>query len=203
MTSRRWRSHLLTALLVTLFVGFAYSNFVRWRDTGHPVGLGSVLLEAMTAFLFIVRRPPQETSARPLAWLSAPVGAFAMLLGRPVADPSSGPFWLFEALQLVGFGLAMVGLGFLGRSFGVVAALRRVKTTGMYSIVRHPVYAAYLIAYTGYVCENPSARNAFLLVLGTAAQIVRMSEEERVLASDPAYRRYQTTVRYRLIPFVY
>jgi protein-S-isoprenylcysteine O-methyltransferase Ste14 len=201
--SRHVRSHVATALLVTLFAGFAYSNFLRWIETGRPVGLGAVFLEAMTALLFLVRRPAEQTSGRTIAWLSAFVGAFAMLLGRPIAHPDAGPFALFTILQLAGFGVALVGLGFLGRSFGVVAACRGVKTCGLYALVRHPVYAAYFVAYTGYVLENASPRNLALFALGTGAQLIRIGEEERTLATDPAYRRYRAEVRYRLIPFVY
>jgi protein-S-isoprenylcysteine O-methyltransferase Ste14 len=39
--------------------------------------------------------------------------------------------------------------------------------------------------------------------MGTAAQLVRIHEEERVLGRDPSYRAYRARVRYRLIPFVY
>jgi protein-S-isoprenylcysteine O-methyltransferase Ste14 len=203
MRNGRWRSSLTAVALATLFLAFAYANYIRWQKTGHPVGLGAVFLEGMTALLFVVRRPPEETSSRSAAWLSAPIGAFAMLLARPVAHPDSGPLWLFEALQLAGFALAIAGLGFLGRSFGVVAALRRIKTSGLYGIVRHPIYSAYLLAYAGYACENTSARNLTLLAVGIVAQIIRIAEEERVLAHDPAYRSYRVHVRYRLIPFVY
>jgi protein-S-isoprenylcysteine O-methyltransferase Ste14 len=94
-------------------------------------------------------------------------------------------------------------LGALGRSFGIVAANRGVKTAGLYSFVRHPAYTGYLVSYLGYVGENPSLRNAVLLVAGTAAQVVRISEEERMLSFDQAYRAYLARVRRRLIPFVY
>ena len=126
-----------------------------------------------------------------------------MLLARPVEHPNAGPLWLFEFLQLCGFALALAALGFLGRSFGIVAALRQVKTSGLYGLVRHPAYAAYLVSYSGYVLENPTARNVGLLLLSTAAQLVRIREEERVLGRDEKYRRYRLRVRYRLIPFVY
>jgi protein-S-isoprenylcysteine O-methyltransferase Ste14 len=193
----------MSVMLVTLFLAFAYANYLRWRQTGHPVGLGAVFLEGATALLFVVRREPLATSTRVAAWLSAPVGSFAMLLARPVSDPVSGSFGLFEAMQLVGFMIALVALGLLGRSFGIVAAARGVKTSGLYRVVRHPLYAAYLLAYAGYVCENPSPRNASLFLLGTAAQLVRIREEERLLVDDSAYRGYLGRVRYRLIPFVY
>ena len=203
MKDARRRSRLLNALLVTLFLGFAYANLARWHETGRPVGLGAVLLEAFTAFLFLVRRSPQATSGRPLAWISALVGAFAMLGARPVASPDAGPFALLEVLQLVGFAVVIVALGVLGRSFGIVAANRGIKTRGLYSFVRHPAYSGYLISYIGYVVENGSLRNVLLLVAGTGAQLVRMSEEERMLGLDAAYRDYLARVRNRLIPFVY
>jgi protein-S-isoprenylcysteine O-methyltransferase Ste14 len=197
------RRVVLKAALVLLFLGFAYANFARWHDTGRPVGLGATLLEAFTACLFVIRRPPLATSGRPVAWVSASIGAFAMLGARPVANPHAGPLAAFEVLQLAGFAIVLVALGALGRSFGIVAANRGVKTAGLYSLVRHPAYTGYLVSYLGYVAENPSLRNALLLVAGTAAQVIRMSEEERMLSLDDAYRRYLARVRRRLIPFVY
>jgi protein-S-isoprenylcysteine O-methyltransferase Ste14 len=197
------RRIVLKTALVVLFLGFAYANFARWHDTGRPVGLGATLLEAFTALLFVIRRPPLATSARPLAWISASLGAFAMLGARPVAHPDPGPFAAFEVAQLVGFAVVLVALGMLGRSFGIVAANRGVKTAGLYSLVRHPAYTGYLISYLGYVAENPSLRNGLLLIVGTAAQLVRMSEEERMLSFDAAYRAYLARVRRRLIPYVY
>jgi protein-S-isoprenylcysteine O-methyltransferase Ste14 len=197
------RSLLLNATLVVLFAAFAYANLLRWHETGRPVGLGAVFLEGTVALLFIVRRPPRETSERVVAWLSAPVGSFALLLARPAAHPHPGPLWIWEIAQLLGFALAIAGLVFLGRSFGIVAAVRGLKTNGLYTLVRHPVYGAYLVAYCGYVLENPSVRNFSLLAVGTVAQFVRIGEEERVLGRDPAYQAYRLRVRYRLIPFVY
>jgi protein-S-isoprenylcysteine O-methyltransferase Ste14 len=197
------RRILLKASLVVLFLGFAYANLARWHETGRPVGLGAVLLEAFTAFLFIIRRAPLMTSARPLAWVSASLGAFAMLAARPVAHPDAGPFAALELLQLIGFAIVLVALGALGRSFGIVAANRGVKTAGLYSFVRHPAYTGYLVSYLGYVGENASIRNIALLAVGTAAQLVRIGEEERTLLLDQAYRAYLARVPRRLIPFVY
>ena len=201
--SIRARRIVLKTALVALFLGFAYANFARWHDTGKPVGLGATLLEAFTAFLFVIRRPPLATSGRPLAWISASVGAFAMLGARPVAHPVAGPFAAFELVQLAGFAIVLVALGALGRSFGIVAANRGVKTAGLYSLVRHPAYSGYLVSYLGYVAENGSLRNAILLVVATGAQLVRMSEEERMLGLDTAYREYLARVRRRLIPYLY
>jgi protein-S-isoprenylcysteine O-methyltransferase Ste14 len=198
---RRAAALLARAGLVTLFLLFAWANFTHWRSTGKPSGLGTTLLEGWVAVLFLVRRRPDAVSHRPLAWIAAAIGSFAMLLARP----SGGGLAHLpcELLQLAGVLVALASLVTLGRSFGLVAADRGVKTRGPYGVVRHPAYAGYLIAYTGYVLENPSAVNVALFCLSTAFQLLRIVEEERVLVRDATYRQYTRSVRYRLVPLLY
>jgi protein-S-isoprenylcysteine O-methyltransferase Ste14 len=186
------------ALLVALFCLFAWANLAHWRSTGRPAGLGTTLLEGWAALLFIVRRSPDRLSVRPIAWIAAPIGSFAMLLARP-ADGSVAVLPC-ELLQLLGVLLTLVSLVTLGRSFGLVAANRGVKTGGPYRLVRHPAYTGYLIAYLGYVLENPTLMNVALLCFSTAFQLLRIHEEEEILADDSVYERYRATVPYRLVP---
>lgn len=124
-----------------------------------------------------------------------------MLLARPAEGGLSST--LCELVQFGGLIFALASLGTLGRSFGIVAADRGVKTGGPYRLVRHPAYLGYLVSYLGYVAENPSIANVALLCLSTAFQLVRVSEEEHVLVADPAYRSYRQRVKYRLIPLLY
>jgi protein-S-isoprenylcysteine O-methyltransferase Ste14 len=189
------------ASLVLLFLAFASANFMHWRKTGQPSGLGATLLEAWTAALFLARRPTDAVSRSWLAWLAAPIGSFAMLLARPSGGGLAHV--LCEALQLGGVAIVLVSLSKLGRSFGLVAANRGVKTGGPYRVVRHPAYSGYLVTYAGYVAENPSPRNLALLAVGTLFQLVRIREEERVLRGDDSYRVYCERVTHRLVPYVY
>jgi protein-S-isoprenylcysteine O-methyltransferase Ste14 len=198
---KRLGSLLASVGFVALFLAFAWANFHHWRQTGRPSGIGATVLEAWVATLFITRRNATQLSRSRLAWIAAPIGSFAMLFARPVhGGLAELPC---EALQLLGVGVALLGLGTLGRSFGLVAANRGVKTNGIYGLVRHPAYSGYLIAYLGYVAENPSLRNITLLAVSTAFQLVRIGEEERVLRGDEQYRAYARRVRYRLVPLVY
>jgi protein-S-isoprenylcysteine O-methyltransferase Ste14 len=194
-------SVLSRAVLVLLFVAFAWANLSHWRETGEPSGLGLTILEGWVALMFVIRRPAREVSVSRLAWIAAPIGTFAMLLGRP-ADGGLPPIFC-EAVQLGGVAFALVSLTALGRSFGLVAANRGVKTRGPYGLVRHPAYAGYLISYLGYVAENPSLANIGLLFIGTAFQLIRIREEEQLLSRDSTYDTYRRRVRYRLIPLVY
>lgn len=198
---RRLAALVSRAVLVTLFAVFAWANFSRWRATGEPSGLGITLLEGWAAVLFLVRRPPDQLSLRPLAWIAAPIGAFAMLLARP-ADGGL-PNLACELVQFGGLMIALASLSTLGRSFGIIAANRGVKTRGPYRFVRHPAYLGYLVSYAAYVAENPSLWNASLLVLSTAFQLVRINQEEAVLRSDAAYAAYASAVRFRLVPRLY
>jgi protein-S-isoprenylcysteine O-methyltransferase Ste14 len=200
--SARWALGVgLRCLLVALFGLFAWSNFVHWRATGSPSGFGLTLLEGWAAVLFLTRRSPHQLSMRPIAWLAAPIGSFAMLLARPT--DGGLPHGACEAVQLVGLLIALASLGTLGRSFGIVAANRGVKTGGPYRLVRHPAYLGYLIGYIGYVAENPSVANLSLLCVSTAFQLVRIGEEERLLSGDSTYEAYRRSVRYRLVPLIY
>jgi protein-S-isoprenylcysteine O-methyltransferase Ste14 len=194
-------SVLSRALLVLLFTFFAWANLSSWLETGEPSGLGLMLLEGWVALMFVIRRPARDVSLSRLAWIAAPIGTFTMLLARP-AEGGLPPL-LCEIVQLAGVAFAIVSLTALGRSFGLVAANRGVKTRGPYGLVRHPAYAGYLISYVGYVAENPSLRNIGLLLIGTAFQLIRIREEEQLLSRDSAYDTYRRRVRYRLIPLVY
>ena len=200
-TRRPVAAHVATSVPVALlFVLFAISNFAQWRATHRPIGLGATALELLVATLFVVRRSPWLVSRSPLAWAAAAVGTFGMLTARPAYAPVGGLEPLYVALQLGGALFAGAALLSLGRSFGLVAANRGVRTSGPYRLVRHPVYSGYVITWTAYLLENPSLWNGCILLAVTAIQAIRILEEERTLAEDPAYRAYCSRVKSRVIP---
>jgi protein-S-isoprenylcysteine O-methyltransferase Ste14 len=203
MEASRPRRLATNALLATLYVGFAGANLLQWRSTHRPVGLGILLLELMAAVLFMVRRDPWATSRAPLAWLATGIGSWGMLFARPAYHPAFGAEAAFFTLQLLGAVAAAFSLGVLGRSFGLVAANRGVRTGGPYGIVRHPLYASYFLADVGYVLENPSSWNALVLVLVLVFQLIRIGTEEACIRADDAYVSYCSRVPYRLVPRVW
>lgn len=196
----RIRRPLGDALLVVLLLGFALGNLEAWRRTGRPTGLGATGFEVMTAAFCVGRSKPLVVTGDWRAWPAALVGAFLMLLARPVTGDSR-PAW--EAVQIVGLLVAASSLGVLRHSFGLVAANRGIKTTGLYRVVRHPAYFGYFITWFGYAGENPTFRNFALLGVATGFQLLRIRQEEAVLSLDAGYRSYRARVRHRLVPFVY
>jgi protein-S-isoprenylcysteine O-methyltransferase Ste14 len=130
-------------------------------------------------------------------------GTLAPLFVHP-ADLAPVPLlWVGAAAQGAGNVLAVVGICDLGRSFGIVAAHRRIKTGGLYRSVRHPIYAAYLLAFGGFVLAHPSIYNGVVLLAWGIIQIARIHAEEHLLAADPQYTTYAQRVRHRLIPGIW
>lgn len=187
--------------LATIWFAFAQAHVIRWYETGDARGVGAIAVETVVAVMFLVRRAPMETSGRVVAWVATVVGTFGPLLIRPTDE--SGGAGAALVLQLGGAVFTVISLLAIGRSFGLVAANRGVRTRGPYGLVRHPVYLGYLVTILGYLLENPSLRNLAVVTGATVAQLVRISCEEEVLVRDKVYSDYRTRVRYRLIPYVY
>jgi protein-S-isoprenylcysteine O-methyltransferase Ste14/uncharacterized membrane protein (UPF0127 family) len=188
------------AAIFGLFAGSQVSAAIgtgQWATT-MPIALQETLL----VVLFLTRRRCFATSDRPLDWIVGFTGTLLPLLMRP--DAVRGPLnWLGEPLQFLGVAAAVAALSFLGRSFGVVAANRGVKTSGLYSIVRHPTYAGYMLSYVGYVMSYPTSSNVLVAVATLFAFNARAIFEERLLRRDPHYRAYQLGTPWRFVPYVY
>jgi protein-S-isoprenylcysteine O-methyltransferase Ste14 len=95
---------------------------------------------------------------------------------------------------------SVAGLVSLGTSFGIRPALRRLITRGPYQVVRHPLYASYLLSDIGYNLQEWNVGSLVLTVAGWVSLVYRIQAEERVLAADVRWPAYISAVRYRLVP---
>jgi len=192
---------LLTGFLLALLWSlFAYRHLLAFAGTREWAYLLIGLSETLTAIMFIVRAAPQTISSDRLDWLAAILGTFSPFFFIP------GPWGLVPAAKhAIGIGVLMqiFGMCSLNRSFGLVAAKREIKTRGMYRLVRHPLYASYLLIFTAYLLANTTVNNGIVWTVAIASLFFRMLREERHLRSDPAYCKYMAKVRYRVIPLMF
>ncbi len=80
----------------------------------------------------------------------------------------------------------------------------KVIDTGPYAIVRHPLYVAGLIMFTGIPLTLGSFWALIPTAVGTLVIIVRTVLEDRTLQAElEGYKEYAGRVRYRLIPHVW
>jgi protein-S-isoprenylcysteine O-methyltransferase Ste14 len=162
-----------------------------------------VVSETLGVLLVLMRRRATVLSSHPLDWALAFAAINLPLLAVPAAAGTRVPEAVSVALMLAGLVIQIAAKLTLGRSFGIVAANRGVKTGGLYRVVRHPMYAGYTLIHIGFLLGFPSLRNALLYLAALGLEIARALREEAVLDRDPVYRTYAARVRYRLLPGVF
>jgi protein-S-isoprenylcysteine O-methyltransferase Ste14 len=86
----------------------------------------------------------------------------------------------------------------------VVEPGQPVVSTGLYGIVRHPMYSAALLLLAATPLALGSSWTLLLTIVLIPALIWRLLDEERVLMRElPGYADYCRKVRWRLVPSVW
>lgn len=82
---------------------------------------------------------------------------------------------------------------------------QEVIDTGLYRLVRHPMYFATLLLFLSMPLVLGSLYGFFLMLVSYPFMIVwRIRDEEKTLADGlPGYRAYMDKVKYRLLPFIW
>jgi len=188
------------ALIVVLFSIMAFRFGSDFINTGRLTGLFLLASEALVVVLTVFRRSAVAVDRS----FKARVLTIVSILGPPLLAPAAVAPLAAEgitvALSCAGLAVVIAGKIALGRSFALLPANRGVVSTGLYQIVRHPIYMGYLITHVAFLVASPSLWNIVALVAADAALLVRAVCEEQTLAQDPAYRDYQTRVRWRVAP---
>ncbi|KAB0326394.1 hypothetical protein LSO07_23250 [Janthinobacterium sp. PLB04] len=186
--------------MACLWTFFASAHVMGFLHSGDWSYLLFCAAETLAALFFIVRTAPVSVSTDAGDWLLAIGATFAPFLLSP-ADMAIWPSARY--LLAVGSLLQIAGLLSLNRSFGLVAAQREIKTGGVYRVIRHPLYASYLISLSGYLLANTSPVNTVIYVATMSMMVMRLLREERFLSTDVRYRVYMRQVKYRLLPFIF
>ena len=114
--------------------------------------------------------------------------------------------WAGAVLFLFSYGLYGLVLrenAYLSRTIEVQQG-QRVVDTGLYAIVRHPMYAATVVLFLSMPLILGSVLS--LLVMGLYVPLIvrRIQNEEAVLQKGlPGYAAYQKKVPWRLLPYVW
>ncbi len=81
---------------------------------------------------------------------------------------------------------------------------QKVIDTGLYGVVRHPMYMATLILFLAMPLVLGSLISLFIMFCYIPIIVKRIRNEEQVLEKElPGYTEYKKKVRYRLIPFIW
>ena len=81
---------------------------------------------------------------------------------------------------------------------------QEVVTTGLYHIVRHPMYLITIILFLMIPIILNSPISFIIFLIYPIIIIIRINNEEKVLVKElKGYKEYQRKVKYRLIPFIW
>jgi protein-S-isoprenylcysteine O-methyltransferase Ste14 len=215
------RFALWSGLATGLYVGVAVWG---WGDASsfiaHPARLGLVVSSmALTAAAWF-----SGLSAFSRGQHAAPGGRWIFV---PLAIVSLGMAWLpayadrrnlgtldGDAVRclglvtfLIGSVIRLLAVYALGNRFSALVAVQpnhRLKTDGLYRLVRHPSYSGALLAMAGWALVFRSGFGLVLVALVVPIVVVRIRDEERFLASEfgDEYARYRRRT-WRLLPWVY
>ncbi len=122
---------------------------------------------------------------------------------------SKVPVWVV----IVAVGLFLIGYvmyafvlkqnAYLSRTIKVEAN-QKVISTGLYGVVRHPMYLATLLMFLPMPLILGSFYGLIAFTLYPVIIVIRLLNEEKVLCSElDGYKEYQDKVKYRLIPFIW
>ena len=137
--------------------------------------------------------------------VSIPLDVFRFhLMAKP------GPFVSSLGLVLFAVGWWIMTLALRENAFASPAVKHqeerhhRVIDSGIYSVVRHPMYAGALPLLIGMPLWLESYAAAMLAIIPIGTLVLRILFEERFLRRELAgYEAYTERVRYRLIPFLW
>ncbi|HYZ69338.1 MAG TPA: isoprenylcysteine carboxylmethyltransferase family protein [Mycobacterium sp.] len=111
-----------------------------------------------------------------------------------------------DVLVAVGLGIAMLTTiqnGYAAANITVESG-QELVSTGMYSVVRHPMYFGNVVLMIGIPLALGSYWGLLFVIPGLAVLATRILDEEKVLTQQLAgYDEYTHKVHYRLVPGVW
>lgn len=113
---------------------------------------------------------------------------------------------LGDVLVAIGLVLAMsvvIQNGYAAANVTVEAG-QSLVSTGLYGWVRHPMYTGNVVMMVGVPLALGSYWGLTFLLPGVALLMVRILDEEQLLAQElSGYQEYTRRVRYRLLPYLW
>lgn len=122
---------------------------------------------------------------------------------------SQVPVWLvIVGNVLVAVGLSVAQLVVVQNNYAAatvqVEADQPLVSTGLYGLVRHPMYTGAAVMMIGTPLALDSLWGLLCVVASAPVIVARIRDEEQMLTEELAgYAEYKTKVRHRLVPYLW
>jgi len=166
--------------------------------------LASVPLAFMACYSFIVRseaKVPAYTDEIlvPLLSYLSPL----ILLNLTMFTSARYSFPWLALLSVPGLILALLSFFWLRRSFAVLPSVRAIVSQGPYRWVRHPLYLGEAIFILGMMMLAFNLLSLLVYGIFITLMLARIRMEERKLFTQEEYRLYASSVKFRMVPYLY
>jgi protein-S-isoprenylcysteine O-methyltransferase Ste14 len=202
---RKYR-HTFTNLFLIICLGrYAFDQAVQaWTANRFDfVEVAFAAHNVVMLTIILVRKQHQALDQNIFHQGIALAAFFSGILFVQAPTPNSVLLRISQGITVVSIVLGIVAFFHLGRSFGILIALRKVKTGGLYGIIRHPMYFTDILWRVGFVVKNPCAMNLTIFLLSSACYVYRAILEEKFLSQYPEYSYYMQRVKYRFLPGIF
>jgi protein-S-isoprenylcysteine O-methyltransferase Ste14 len=190
------------------WVFLAAVGFTAWAPTIYVLRTNPVALQARMR-----GGPAAESRMVQRVVIAGLYVSLAAMVVVSVLDHRFGWSTVPTAICLAGDVLVTVGLGVVAlviiqNSYAAatvqVQAGQKVVSTGLYGLVRHPMYTGNVIMMAGIPLALGSYWGLVFVVPGLIVLAWRIRDEEKLLQRElKGYREYTQTVRYRLVPLMW
>jgi protein-S-isoprenylcysteine O-methyltransferase Ste14 len=197
---------LLDIYLFLNFLGWSLWNIYKIIQENRLdfIEIPFIVQNFILTTVILIRRPFKSMDKSVFNQTIASVAFFSgvFFMGQP---ETSDKILLNLSSVIVGISviLGIITLLNLGRSFGILIAYRKIKTNGLYSVVRHPMYGTDILLRIGFVISHLNVFTIVVFILSTSCYVYRAMLEERFLKLQPEYSEYMNKVKYRFIPLIF
>jgi protein-S-isoprenylcysteine O-methyltransferase Ste14 len=182
----------VAALLITLYLMEKDPKLLERRVQAGPTAekeWSQKIIQSLTSLMFIAMLVVPALDHR-FAW--TPVSPVVTVVGD----------------VLVALGFVLIFFVYRENTYASatieIAPEQKVISTGLYALVRHPMYFAALFLLIGMPLSLGSWSGLIVFLLFVPALLWRILGEERFLARHlSGYVEYQRKVRHRLLPYIW
>jgi protein-S-isoprenylcysteine O-methyltransferase Ste14 len=200
MTASRIRDVFEKLLYPVLSVFLVYRYWEAWQ-VDRWRWLFGVLINFIFVGLLILSRRPKATVLT-FRTLVANLLTFAFILFPFTFSVTTLGRWSFLAFKILYvyylFILLLCYLA-LGRNIGILPSLRKITRSGVYRLVRHPIYSCWFHVNVTALTAFPTKTNLLVGIASMTGMSMKIIDEEKVLSLSSEYVEYKREVKRRIL----
>ncbi|MGE5621195.1 MAG: methyltransferase family protein [archaeon] len=201
----KYRQKIFNVILFIILGQYVYreTRIAEIFRTMQIIDITFFIHNVLLIMFVLFRREYRDLDTSPLHWGVSIVSFFSNLFFLRMSESPQAVQEIADYINAGAIIFGIVTIFNLGRSFGIIPAVRVIKTGGLYGLIRHPMYVSDFLFKVPVVLKYFSVYNFFILALSVYMYILRAGYEEEILMKQGEYRAYADKVKYRFIPFVY